>query len=114
MSLSKPVVIGSYLVSHDAETFRIFPKNRAGETVPVTRFNYFLYLRCTFSGQLVTFKRYLHQKNWFWRDSRDAKPTDDRSVQKEVARMLFKGDEGKAGLLLTSMLTGGDVSSLAA
>jgi hypothetical protein len=105
----KTVQIGNWLVSADSETFRIFPRNRRGETIPVTRINHFLYLRCTLSGMLVTFKRYLHQGAWFWRDSRDRTWAFEADVIAEVARMLFRGDEGKARDLLLAVLVGGDL-----
>jgi hypothetical protein len=107
------VQIGRYVVSYDSEQFRIFPKNAKGETVPVWRINHFLYLRCAATGQLTVFKRYLHMKSWYWRDSRDPRPVSEAAVVGEVARMLFRGDESHARDLLVAVLTGGDLAGLA-
>lgn len=105
----EPVKIGHYLVSVERETYRIFPKKKVGEktvTVPVTRSNIFLNLRCTRSGSTIVFKRYLHMKQWYWRDSRDQKPCDEVHVLEEVARMLYGRDTAKATDLLLSVVFG--------
>jgi len=86
------VRIGRYLAATDTETYRIFPKNAKGESIPVTRINHFLYLRSQDSGELVVFKRYWHMREWHWRDSRDKEPCSEAHVMREIARMLFRGD----------------------
>lgn len=101
-------VIGNYDVSSDSEVFRIFPKNKKnGKVTPITRVNHFLYLRHVPSGSLIVMKRYLHMNNWYWRDSRDTKPTSESTILAEVSRMLFGGDQDRGAELLTQVLTGG-------
>ncbi len=101
--------IGNFLVSSETERFRIFPQGKDGTVRPITRINNFLYLRCLRSGQFIAFKRYLHLKQWYWRDSRDTKPTSEREVVSEVARMLFGGDENRARDVLVAVVTGGRI-----
>lgn len=103
---AETVKIGNYLVSADREIFRIFPKAADGTTRPITRNNQFLYLRCAITGTLVVMKRYLHQKQWFWRDSRDAKHSDEGHILSEVARMLFGGEQYKAQEVLLAAIMG--------
>ncbi len=105
------VQIGNYLVSADSETFRIFPKNKKGQTTPITRINQFLYLRCAKSGVTTVFKRYLHQKRWYWRDSRDTQPTSESAVLSEVSRMLFQGNKDKAQDLLIKVVAGAELAA---
>lgn len=100
-------VIGNYKVSSDSEIFKIFPKNKKGQTTPITRVNHFLYLEHIPSGTLTVMKRYLHMNNWYWRDSRDTKPTSESTILAEVSRMLFGGDQDRGAELLTQVLTGG-------
>lgn len=106
MDTLRPVRIGNWLVSYDSETFRIFPKNKRGETVPVTITRHFLYLQDVRTGTLISLKRYRHRREWYWRDSRDPKPTMEFVVIGEVARLLFGGDRERAKALLTRMLLG--------
>lgn len=108
--MTSPVKIGNYLVHADSEKFRIFPQNRFGEVTPITRENQFLYLRCQTTGSLTVLKRYLHQKQWFYRDSRDKNRSDETLVLGEIARMLFNGDKERAGSLLVSWITGGPLA----
>jgi hypothetical protein len=82
------ITIGNWTVSSERESFRIFPKSKDGTTRPITRVNQFINFTCLRSGSTITFKRYLHQKNWYWRDSRDTKPCDEGAVHREMARML--------------------------
>lgn len=102
--MDNAIKIGNWMVSTDREQFRIFPKNKQGQTVPVTRINIFLTLTCIRSGAVVVFKRYWHMKQWFWRDSRDSKPCDEMHVLEEVARMLYGKDKNQAGNLLVAVL----------
>jgi len=104
---------GKYSVMADSETFRIYPKNKQGQTVPVTRINYKWFVRHE-SGTLVVFKRYLHQKRWYWSDSRVKGPCSEEHVLAEVSRMLFAGDRSKGGDLLMRNLTGRPIADLAA
>ena len=112
MQVQERVRVGDYVVAADSEQFRIFPKGKDGKTVPVWRVNHFLYLRHV-NGDLVVFKRYLHMKRWYWRDSRDSKPCTESAVVTEVARMLFQGDAGQAQDLLVRMLLGGSLAQAA-
>jgi hypothetical protein len=97
--------VGNWLVSGNAEIFRIFPKNRNSETIPVTRINRFLYLRCTKTGTMVTFKNYLHMKKWYWRDSRDKKPCHEIDVFREIARMLQVTEAEAKEIAMTHIFT---------
>ncbi len=99
--------IGSYIVSAESETFRIYPKNKKGESIPVTRVNNFIYLRDAGSSKLVVFKRYLHCKQWYWRDSRELKPVHEADVVSEIARMLFGGSQALAVDFIIQAITGG-------
>lgn len=108
--MTSPVTIGNYLVHADSEQFRIFPKGADGTVRPIPRDNRFLYLRCKTSGSLTVFKRYLHQNNWFYRDSRDKARSDETLVLNEIARMLYNGDKDRAGSLLVSWITGGPLA----
>ncbi len=101
--------IGTWHANADSETFRIFPKGRDGKSRPVTLVRNFLYLRHP-SGTMVVFKRYLHQKKWFWRDSRDTTHCPEHHVVAEVARMVFGGDRGKAMDLVSAAISGRDLS----
>lgn len=105
------VTIGGYLVSADSEQFRIFPKNKQGQTTPITRINHFLYLRNVQTGHLTVMKRYLHMKMWYWKDSRDKASCDESQIVSEIARMLYKGDKDLAAGLVIRMLTGQPLAS---
>lgn len=94
--------IGEYTVSAESETFRIFPKNRHGQTVPVTRINTFISLTHR-SGVRVVFKRYLHMKKWYWRDSRDTRPCEETDVVKEVSRMLAVSEDRAVDVILAGL-----------
>ena len=94
--------IGDYTVHAESERFRIFPKNRHGQTVPVTRINHFIYLTHK-SGVQVTLKRYLHMKNWYWRDSRDKGPCDEMHVVSEVSRMLGVSKDKAVDVILAGL-----------
>lgn len=83
--------VNNWFVSHERERFRIFPKNRAGETIPVWRHNIFLTLRHHANSDVVVFKHYLHQRQWLWRDSREKEMVSESEVLREVARMLGVG-----------------------
>ena len=96
--------IGNWLVSHETERYRIFPKNRRGDSIPVWRHNVFIYLRCTLSGGLVVFKHFLHQKQWLWRDSREKGLVCESDVLKEVARMLGVGPRTAQDVVLAAKL----------
>jgi hypothetical protein len=87
--------IGKYDVSVEHENFNIYPKDKDGETmcVPVERIKFNLHHT---SGEVVTFKRYLHAAKWYWNDSREKGPCGEQHVLSEVARMLFDGDSNKA------------------
>lgn len=98
------VRIGNYLVSADRETFRIFPKNRAGQTIPVTRINNFIYLECVKGGGTVIFRRYLHMKQWHWRDSRDVRPCDESDVLRELKRMLGVSEDQARDVALSALM----------
>lgn len=97
--------IGNYTVSSDSETFRIFPRNKKGESIPVTITRTFLHLRHA-AGALVTITRYRHRRDWLWRDSRYDKPVTYRQVVDNVASMLFKGNKATAADLLQAAVDG--------
>lgn len=110
-------IINGWRVTSDSERFRIFPQNRKGETVPVYRENHFLRLQK--DGALVVIKRYLHQRQWFWRISTlGEKAVYDLDVRDELSRLLFPvpgkrdgegrrlGDREKATDVMVGFLTG--------
>jgi hypothetical protein len=101
-----PKQVNNWIVSHETEKFRIFPKNRAGESIPVWRHNIFLNLRHARTGDVVVFKHYLHQKAWLWRDSREQKPVDEVDVLREVARMLGVGRKTAEDVVLAAKVNG--------
>jgi hypothetical protein len=86
--MKKPLMLNGWSVTSDQETFRIFPKDKRGNTRPITRINQFLYLQGS-NGQMITFKRYLHQGQWYWRSSQVNKPIYDLDVRDELSRLLF-------------------------
>ncbi len=95
--------INGYTLETSTETYRIFPKGRNGEAIPVTKVNNFLTLRNAAKGVEVTFKRYLHMKQWYYRCSLDKEPIHELDVRDTVARILFPipgkldGEGRKAG-----------------
>lgn len=110
-------IINGWRITSDQETFRIFPKNKQGETTPITRCNQFLRLQQ--NGHLVVIKRYLHQGLWFWRISTlGEKAVYDLDVRDELSRLLFPvpglrdgegrrlGDREKATEVMIGFLTG--------
>lgn len=107
-----PVRFGRYNVTVDSETYHIYPVNSRGETCRVTRVYHRFYVQHE-SGTLVVFKRYLHQKRWYWNDSRMKGPCSESHVLSEVSRMLFDGDTAKAGELLIAGISGRSISNLA-
>lgn len=81
-------IINGWRVTSDSETFRIFPKNKKGETTPITRCNQFLRLQR--DDALVVIKRYLHQGQWFWKIStRGEKHCYDLDIRDELSHLLF-------------------------
>ena len=88
------------------ESFRIFPKGPDGKTRPVWVKRAFIHLRTrllddTFSA--IFFKYYLHQRNFYWHDSRQKGSCHKRHVNKELARMLYEKSEEKAEQLMTQV-----------
>lgn len=80
-------IINGWRVTSDSEQFRIFPKNRYGQTVPVTRSNQFLRLQQ--DGNTIIVKRYLHRGLWYWRISTSDKHQYDLDIQDELSNLLF-------------------------
>src|SRR5262245_41662835 len=96
-------VIGRWKVTIEQERYRIFPKNKDGETVPVQRWNRFIILLHEAHDEPIVFKNYLHRGSWLWNDSREPKkPCYEIDVEKELARLLFKGDRAQAKELMVS------------
>lgn len=93
--------VGDYYVMSDTNVRRIFPKNeRTGKSVPVTLIKHTVILRHESSPEGdassdVIFSRYLHQKQWHWRDSRCKATSTRTDVVSEISRML-KLDEAAA------------------
>lgn len=82
-----PALVNGWEVSARYETFRIYPKNKQGEVCPVTKVNQYLTvsrLACT-----ITFKRYLHRGNWYYRCSLVNKPIYDLDMRDFVSGLLF-------------------------
>lgn len=61
---------------------KIFPENKDGKRIPINLVTFRLTLRHKISGS-STFHKYLHQKKWYWRDSRNEKNCPRREVVKE-------------------------------
>lgn len=78
----------NYALSFDAEQFRIFPKTKNDETIPVTIYRKHLNLQHKLSGEIVQFKYYYHRGQWKWKDMRETGPTSCRAIIGEVGRML--------------------------
>ena len=94
---------GKWEVRLDNEVFRIFPKNKDGQTFPVTVRRSFIYLRReNLLGEYdgITFKHYLHRRNLYWSDSRQKGSCARHHVSRSLARLLFKGDEEPAKMLM--------------
>lgn len=95
----------NYRVMLDSEMFRIFPKGRDGQSIPVTISRFYINVQHATSKELVTFKRHLHQKRWKWNDSRSKGVVSEQHVLGELARMLYGGDRAKAeGLVLACLM----------
>lgn len=93
-------------VAFEQEVFRIFPKGRDGKTRPVSIHRTFIHVRDRRWPGQVTFKRYLHQKQWHWKDSRDSKSCSELAVVKELADMCCGGDKEQAkDLIIKAMLS---------
>lgn len=92
-----------YTCSVKFESFRVFPKNKKGETivVPVIRTVFTLRHR---TGEEITFRRFLYRKEWKWGDSRIKGSISENHVVSEIARMMFGGDENKAVDLIVQNL----------
>lgn len=103
---TESVQVGSWMVDYKREEFRIFPRGKNGKTVPVRRINFFITLKHIKHGDSIVFKRYLHQGNWFWRDSREKNWVYEDEVVSELARHLYRGNKEGAKNLITSMLLG--------
>lgn len=80
-----------YRVEKRSENFRIFPKNKKNETIPLTidRQFFILYHPC---GDTVEFKKYLWRGRLLWGDSRQKGNVSEDFVVSELARMLFNGN----------------------
>lgn len=94
--------IGKFDVMIVPDHFRIFPKNAAGESIPVQiRRVYILLRRKLPNGEgFIYFKHYLHQRKLYWSDSRKKGSCPRRHVRRELARMLFERDEKAAVQLI--------------
>jgi hypothetical protein len=101
--MADKLTINGWTLEKSTETYRIFPKGKNGEAIPVTKVNNFLTLRNAAKGVEVTFKRYLHMKQWYFRCSLDKEPIHELDVRDTVARILFPfpgkldGEGRKAG-----------------
>jgi hypothetical protein len=93
--------VGNYDVMVDSDHYRIFPKNRQGETIPVTISKQLIHLRAVPTGRVTTFKRFKHRGKWKWSDSRHKRGgCSEQHVRAELARMIFRGDGEAAGALI--------------
>ncbi len=94
-----------YHCSVKSEAFRIFPKNKQGETIVVQIIRTIFTLRHK-SGEEVSFRRFLHLGKWKWGDSRIKGSISEDHVITEIARMMFNGDASKAiDLIVQNLLT---------
>lgn len=87
-------VINGYTVQKITECFRIFPKNRKGDTIPLTINRRLFTLRR--AGTELTMKEHLYRGRLLWNDSRVKGSIDKSEVVSEIARMLFAGNASKA------------------
>jgi hypothetical protein len=94
-----------YAITTDRDEFRIFPRNKHGQTRPVRIVRIFIKLTEDTTKEEITFKRYLHRKQWYWGDSRVNGPVSDAHVIGEIARMAFGGDHGAAVTLMIKAMT---------
>ncbi len=95
---------GAWEVNLEHERFKIFPKGPDGKSIPITLRRVYVNLRRLLKDDTyakICFKHYIHQRNFYWSDSRHDKGSCPRHhVESEVARLLFKGDKIKAGRLV--------------
>lgn len=102
-----------YVVDYKYEKFRAFPEKVDRKTkevigrvvVVVERVLITIRLAAT-NEELVTFKKYNHRGQWGWTDSRDKrKKPYEQDVVRELARMLYGGDEETAKALVRRACT---------
>ena len=97
---------GKYEYTIQNESFRIFPKGKDGKSRPVWVKRAFIHIRRkllddTFAE--VSFKYYLHQRNFYWRDSRHKTSCPELHVREELARMLFGKCENQASKMMVKV-----------
>lgn len=110
----RPVRLGRYSVTVESETFRIFPRDSQGRTRPVTVVRNYINLQ-DLDGTIVVLKRFFHTKQWYWRDSRDAKPCSENHIRDEIARMCFPGRPDaaeRATDVMVAAICGHDLSEI--
>ena len=97
-------LIGNYEVAVTSEQFYIFPENaKTGEQMRLSIDRTFFHLRHAKSQFIVTFKRFRHQGQWKWNDSRGTGSVNELHVVSEIARMLFGRDEMKSKKFLSEL-----------
>lgn len=93
--------IGNYIVETWEENKYIFPKLKNGQSIRVALPRTYCRLRhVTNVGGSFEFKKYLHQKRWYWADNRDGKSCQFIHIVREIARLLFKGDQEQSRTFL--------------
>lgn len=95
---------GKFDIAIENESFRIFPKDSEGKTRPVWIKRAIVYLKRRDTQDQLFFKYYLHQRRYYWADSRKPKGSVPiRHVRKELARMLYKGNIEAANRLMSQI-----------
>lgn len=86
----------NYLFMFDTDDFKIFPQSKTGTAVVTIKRRQF-FLKHITTGEVIEFRFYLHQKRWYWSDSRQgAGNCGENHALSEIARLLFKRDVKKA------------------
>lgn len=96
----------NYLVRGEDQSSVIYPINpKTGKSMRVTKPKYVMIFRHIDTDVLVEFSKYKNMGRWYWRDSRDAKPTNRDEIVASVSRML-KLERTAASELLARYLGG--------
>lgn len=85
------------------EAFRIFPKNKEGESIPVWVRRSFLEMKTDLkdgSAAVIVVKYFKHRRQFYWSDSRQKGSQPRHQIKSEVARLLFQGNRELADRLL--------------
>lgn len=94
----------NYSYMFETDDFNIYPKDKNGKTRVVAVKRRLFHFKHNTTGEIITFKFYLHQKQWYWSDSRMAKGNcGEQHVMTEIARIAFKKNENTARSMVRSL-----------